>query len=209
MPMELKGEVRSGKSHSAVRILRQEGRVPASLYGKKVAPTSISVLEKDLFALLKSNAHGVVQLDVPSVGIYPVVITELQKDKMNGGILHVDFHQISMDEPIRSLVKLELVGTAKGIQEGGILQVELHETEVHCLPKDLPAVLQVDISGLEVGESVHASNIQVPAGVELMADPMDVIATVLAPQKGEDQEDTSEGSTGENEPDTGIKTENA
>ena len=208
MPMELKAEVRSGKTRSSVNKLRQEGQVPASLYGKKVDPTPLTVSQKDLHALLKTNPRGVIQLDVPSVGKHPVMIAEMQKNKMNGGILHVDFHQISMDEPVNALIKVELVGEAPGVREGGILQVEVHETEVRCLPENLPASLQVDISGLNVGDSVSISSLEVPQGVEVTSEPTDVIATVLAPQKPVEEEDTAE-SSGENEPDTGIQTENA
>ncbi|MNI75885.1 50S ribosomal protein L25 [compost metagenome] len=122
---------------------------------------------------------------------------------MSGKVLHVDFHQISMDEPITSSLPVELAGTAVGVKEGGILTVENYQVEVRCLPRDLPAGLTVDVSELGIGDSIHASAIQLPPGVELMTEPTDVIALVVAPQKadesdaGEEKADSEETSAAE------------
>ncbi|WP_058300455.1 50S ribosomal protein L25 [Gorillibacterium timonense] len=189
MSIQLKAEIRTGKTRSAIRGLRNGGRVPASVYGKKISSgESISVEEKELGALLRKNPHAIIDLIVGGEGAQPVIINEIQKDKMSGKVLHVDFHQISMDEPIHSALPVELVGTAAGVKEGGILTVESHQVEIRCLPKDLPASLSVDISELGIGDSIHVSSIQLPEGVELISESTDVIASVLAPQKADESD---------------------
>ncbi|MEO3947914.1 50S ribosomal protein L25 [Gorillibacterium sp. CAU 1737] len=204
MSIQLKAELRSGKTRSAIRGLRNGGRVPASVYGKKISSgESISVEEKELGALLRKNPHAVIDLVIGDKGTQPVIISEMQRDKMSGKVLHVDFHQISMDEPITSSLPVELAGTAVGVKEGGILTVENYQVEVRCLPRDLPAGLTVDVSELGIGDSIHASAIQLPPGVELMTEPTDVIALVVAPQKadesdaGEEKADSEEASAAE------------
>jgi len=187
MSIQLKAEIRTGKTRSAIRGLRNGGRVPASVYGKKISSgESISVEEKELSALLRKNRHAVIDLVIGEQGTQPVIIDEIQRDKMSGKLLHVDFHQISMDEPMHSSLPVELVGTSAGVKEGGILTVESHEVEIRCLPKDLPASLTLDISELGIGDSIHAAAIKLPQGVVLISEPTEVIASVVAPQKADE-----------------------
>ena len=184
MSIQLNAQVRTGKSSSSIHSLRSSGHIPASVYGKKVSTgESISVVDKELSSILRKNPHAVIQLDIANEGIYPVMINEVQRDKVSGKVLHVDFHQISMDELVKSTVGVELSGEAPGVKEGGILSVEIHEVEIRCLPDNLPSSLTIDISGLHVGDNVLVSELEVPEGVELLADPTSVIVTILAPQK--------------------------
>ena len=184
MSIQLNAQVRTGKSSSSIHSLRSSGHIPASVYGKKVSTgESISVVDKELSSILRKNPHAVIQLDIANAGIYPVMINEVQRDKVSGKVLHVDFHQISMDELVKSTVGVELSGEAPGVKEGGILSVEIHEVEIRCLPDNLPSSLTIDISGLHVGDNVLVSELEVPEGVELLADPTSVIVTILAPQK--------------------------
>lgn len=201
MSSQLSAKVRIGKSHSVITKLRREGQIPASVYGKRIeAGESIAVTEKELTSILRKNPYAVIDLIVADKGKYPVMINEIQRDKLSGKVLHVDFHQISMDEPVKSTVGIELVGDAPGVKEGGILSIETYEVEVRCLPAKLPAQLSVDISGLHVGDNLLISDLPIPDEVELLSEPMGVIVTILAPQKevvDEPEEATSEAPAAE------------
>lgn len=198
MANQLKAEIRTGTRGSDIHQLRASGMIPAALYGKKVSSAAIAVSEKDLNALLKKNPHAVIDLEVPEIGTQPVMVNEIQRDKLSGKVLHIDFHQISMNEPVKATVAVELSGQPQGVKEGGILQVGVHEVEVRCLPKDLPASLAIDISKLLVGENVLASDLPIPEGVELLTEPTDMLVTILAPAKQvEETEEEAANPTGE------------
>ncbi|MCL6457385.1 MAG: 50S ribosomal protein L25 [Gorillibacterium sp.] len=184
MAIRISAQVRTGKSGSAIHNLRSSGNIPASVYGRKIdGGESISVVEKELGLILRKNPHAVIQLDIAEQGNYPVMINEIQRDKVSGKVLHVDFHQISMDELVKSIVGIELTGDSPGVKEGGILSVETHEIEIRCLPANLPPILSIDISGLHVGDNVLVSDLDIPEGIELLTDSTSVVVTILAPQK--------------------------
>ncbi|MGG2197298.1 MULTISPECIES: 50S ribosomal protein L25 [Paenibacillus] len=200
MATTLKAEARSGRTKGDRNRLRAEGKVPAVVYGKKVPQTSIAIDQKELLALIKANRHAIIELDVPQLGKQPVMINEIQRDAINRQLLHVDFHQINMDEPVNTTVRLEYTGEAIGVQEGGILQIQLHELDIRCLPTQIPSVIEVDVSSLGIGENLLVSSLQLSAGIEIKTNEHDVLATILTPQKAEPE-------TVDEEP--GAKTEDA
>ncbi|TXK78235.1 50S ribosomal protein L25 [Paenibacillus sp. N3.4] len=185
MVLSLKAEIRKDTTKSDIKQLRSKGSVPAVVYGDKVPSTVIAVDQKELMALLRHNPHAIIELDLPNgSGKQPVMISEVQRDKLNRELLlHVDFHQINMDEPVKTVVSLEFVGDSEGAREGGIVQVQMHELEIRCLPSQIPSSIQVDISGLGLGENLIVSQLTVPAGIEVKSDPNELIVTILAPQK--------------------------
>lgn len=180
----LKPEIRNeSATKSDIKKLRDQGKIPGVVYGKKLQSTAIMIDEKELHALLRRNPHSIVDMDVPGQGKHPVMISSMQRDSLYRNLLHVDFHQISMDEPIRTTVALEFVGESPAQREGGVLTAVLHEIEVRCLPSQLPEHIAVDISGLQLGESLLAGELKMPAGIELKTDDNAVVATILVPQK--------------------------
>ncbi|NEW09595.1 50S ribosomal protein L25 [Paenibacillus sp. SYP-B3998] len=190
MPLTLKVEARKDTTKSDIKQLRAKGKIPGVVYGKKVHSTVITIDEKELRALLRKNPHAIIELELPDGGgKQPVMMTELQRGKVSKEILHVDFHQINMDEPVRTVVSLEFIGEAEGAKEGGIVQVQLHELEIRCLPNQIPSFIQVDISNLGLGENILVSNLSVSAEIEVKSDPNELIVTVLAPQKEEAAEE--------------------
>ncbi|RKN65743.1 50S ribosomal protein L25 [Paenibacillus ginsengarvi] len=194
MKTTLKAESRDGNvTKSELNQMRERGKVPGVVYGKKVASTPIAIDEKELHALLKHNQHSIVQMDIPGRGAFPVMINGVQRDSLKRSVLHIDFHQINMDEPIRATVGLEFTGESPAQREGGVLTALLHEVEVRCLPSRLPGAIEVDISGLELGGSFLAKDLQLPPEVELKTDENSVLATILVPQKAtEESEDEGE-----------------
>ncbi|AEI46091.1 50S ribosomal protein L25 [Paenibacillus mucilaginosus] len=183
MPTTLKAEVRTTTTKGERNQLRAQGMVPGVVYGKKVSQTSIAIDQKELVQLLKSNPHAIIDMEVPEFGKQPVMISEVQRDKLSRKVLHVDFHQINMDEPVNTTVRIEFIGEPQGVSEGGILQIQRHELDIRCLPRDIPASIEIDISALNVGENKIVSELQLPANIELKTDENDVIATILTPQK--------------------------
>lgn len=189
MATTLKAEARTGRTKGDRNRMRAQGKVPGIVYGKKVTQTPIAIDQKELVSLLKTNPNGIIEMDVPGFGKQPVMINEVQRDVFNRQPLHVDFHQINMDEPVSTTVRLEFIGDPAGVQAGGILQIQNHEIEVRCLPQDIPAALQVDIAALEIGENILVSELKLPANVEVKADESDVLVTILLPQKEVEAED--------------------
>lgn len=193
MALSLKAEARKETTKFDIKQLRVKGKVPAVVYGKKVASTVITVDQKDLMALLRKNPHAVIELDMPDGGKQPVMINEIQRNPLNRDLLHVDFHQINMDEPVKTVVTLEFVGDAIGAKEGGILQIQLHELEIRCLPNQIPASIQVDISNVGIGENMLVSELTVPGTVEVKSDPNELVLTILAPQKEAPEDVAAQG----------------
>jgi len=183
MNLSLKAENRNGSTKSAVKQLRTSGKVPGIVYGKKVGTRTIAVGAKELLMLLRSNPHAIVEMDIPDAGKQPVMIHEVQRDKISRELLHIDFHQINMDEPVRTSVTLEFVGEPKGADEGGMLQIQMHEVEIRCLPALIPASIHVDVTDLDLGNTILVAALKLPEGVELKSHMEDVVATLLAPQK--------------------------
>lgn len=189
MSASLKVKDRPDLTKSQKKQMRAEGFVPASVYGKSIDNVSVSVNQRDIFQILKTNPNGVIQLTLPyEKQNHPVMIQDIQKDPISGDLLHIDFHRIQMDEPVKSTVPIEVVGDAVGVKEGGILQVQSHELEVKCLPDQIPSSLQLDVTELEIGGNMTVADISVPGGVEVLSDDNEVVVTLLAPQKNEEAE---------------------
>jgi len=175
---------REKSSRGELRRIRLEGKVPGVIYGKGLDnPAVISFDAKELAAMLRSHPHAVIEVDVPGAGKHPVMMAEVQKDTFSGQLLHVDFQRINMNEKVKTSTRLEVSGKSVGEQEGGMLQLVLHEVEIECYPKDIPEAIMIDVSGLGMGENLSVSDLQLPAGVVATQDPETVIVAVLAPQK--------------------------
>ncbi|MCS7463206.1 50S ribosomal protein L25/general stress protein Ctc [Paenibacillus doosanensis] len=192
MEAALKAETRKSDTKSERKGLRAKGNIPAVVYGKKVSNTPIAINEKELTAILRTNPHAIIDMVMPDGSKQPVMINEIQRDPILRTILHVDFHQINMDEPVSTTVRLDFIGDAVGVQMGGILQIQHHEIEIRCLPKQIPNAIEVDVSGLEVGSSILVSDLKVGSSIEIKSMANDVLVTVLAPQKEEAAPDTAE-----------------
>lgn len=179
-------QARIGETKSDRRINRANGKIPAVVYGKKIEPSSVYIDEKELSSLLRegAGAGGIIRLQLPGYGEQPVMIGEVQRDKvLQNRILHVDFHQIDMNEKVKATVRIDLAGDAVGVREGGILQQISASVEVRCLASAIPAAIEANVAGLQVGEHLYVRDLIVPAGVEIRSDENDIVATVLAPQK--------------------------
>jgi len=182
---KLKAEQRTAIGRSAVRKLKTRGIIPAIVYGGKEKPQPLQVAARDINAVL-SHASGeniLVELEIAGEQSNRMaLVQEIQHSPVGGDILHVDFHAVSMDEKIQAEVPLEPVGIANGVKNfGGLLEQSLRSLPIECLPRDLPDRLTVDVSNLNIGDSIHVRDIQLPSGVTAKAQPDLTAFSVLAP----------------------------
>lgn len=182
MSNEIKLEQRTLSTNAAKKQLRAEGKIPAVVYGEDIKNATVTVEYKQMFSILRTNPNAVLQMDIPGQGKHPVMIGEIQRDPISRDILHIDFLQINVKNPIKVMVRVDIEGEAAGAREGGVLQVPLTELEVECLPHLIPTGIPVDVSELAIGDSVLVSDLKLPEGVEAVTAPEEVIASVLAPQ---------------------------
>ena len=166
-----------------MRKLKAAGSVPAGIYGSKDKPEALQVSKRDINALL-SHAAGeniLVELEVAGQSRLALV-QEVQHAPLGGAVLHVDFHAVSQDEVIQADVPLEPTGTANGVKNmGGLLEQNLRSLAIECLPRDLPDLIRVDVSALNIGDSIHVREIQLPAGVTTRIQQELTAFSVLAP----------------------------
>jgi large subunit ribosomal protein L25 len=183
--VKLKAEPRMNVGRSAVRKLKARGFIPAVIYGGKDKPQPLQVAARDVNAMM-SHASGenvLVELEITGEkSNRTALVQEVQHSPVGGEIRHLDFHAISMDQTIQAEVPLEPIGTANGVKNfGGLLEQSLRALAIECLPRDLPDRITVDVSALNIGDSVHVRDIQLPSGVTAKV-PLDLTAfSVLAP----------------------------
>ncbi len=182
--VKLSVEPRTALGRSAVRKLKATGAVPAVIYGAKDKPEALQVSRRDINAML-SHASGeniLVELEMAGSKNRLALVQEVQHSPVGGAILHIDFHAVSMDEVIEADVPLEPTGTPNGVKNfGGLLEQNIRALAIECLPKDLPDVITVDVSALNIGDSIHVREIQLPEGVKTRISPDLTAFSVMAP----------------------------
>jgi large subunit ribosomal protein L25 len=176
---------RTATGRSAVRKIKAQGAVPAIVYGARTKPEPLQIAKRDI-SLILSHASGeniLVELEIDGEKSGRLaLVQEVQHAPVGGDILHVDFHAVSMDEKIEADVPLEPTGIAEGVKTfGGLLEQALRSLAIECLPRDLPDVITVDVSHLNIGDAIHVREIPLPQGVTTRV-PADLTAfSVLAP----------------------------
>ncbi|NBD28096.1 50S ribosomal protein L25 [Paenibacillus glycinis] len=184
MAIPFQAQERTIGTQGDIRKMRLRGSIPGVVYGAKLSkPLNVAVNEKELSALLRSHPHALLELDIPGAGKQPVMLTEVQREPLSRTVLHVDFHQVNMNEAVKTAVRLDMVGDSAGVREGGILQAMLHELEIQCLPDRIPESIEVDVSALGIGENLLVGDLKLPSGVTTRLDAEQVVVTILAPQK--------------------------
>lgn len=180
----LQAEIREVSGKGGARKLRSTGLVPAIIYGNEVAETiHIAIDSKVLIHSVRPHeAHNfIVDLEVEKK-VYSTIIAEIQQDPVNDEPLHVDFYRISMDKPIHTTIPINLIGSSPGVKEGGMLEHTLREMSISCLPGNLPDFIEVDVSNLNLDESIHVSDLQLPTGVEFLTEEHDTVVHVRRPR---------------------------
>jgi large subunit ribosomal protein L25 len=174
--LTLKTEAREGKGSRDAGRLRKAGRVPAVVYGHKVAPASVTVPRDELMSALRHHARTL-QLLIGGKN-ETVMIQEVQHDHLGSDVLHVDFRRVSADERVRTTVDIELRGVAPGTNSGGVLDQPLHKIHIECPALAIPESVRVKIDSLLVGQAIHVKEIELPPGVKVLEDPDLVVVQV-------------------------------
>ncbi|MDR6227108.1 50S ribosomal protein L25/general stress protein Ctc [Desmospora profundinema] len=189
MATQLSVKRRESRPRSILTALRREGRIPAVVYGSAKENELIHLEGSDLIRFLQQQGlTSVLELKYPDGKIDQVMVRELQHDRIKDKILHVDFKQVKMNEPVEVEVAVNLVGEPKGVKEGGILQQQLRTVLIRTLPGAIPDHIDLDISGMSIGDNVQVRDLKHDEKMELLSDPDEVVASVLPPQVEQEKE---------------------
>jgi large subunit ribosomal protein L25 len=175
---------REGTGRSASRRLRKAEKIPAILYGKHTKPETLAVNSPEFTRLLKEIAGraALIELKRDAGATALSFLQEIQRDPITDRYLHVDLQEVKENEKMVINVTVHSVGESTGVKnEGGILDVATHRLRIRCLPKDLPAFIEVDVTELKVGESIHVSELKPIAGVEFLDNPNQAVVLCVEP----------------------------
>jgi large subunit ribosomal protein L25 len=190
--VSLKASRRSALGRNAVKKVKAAKAVPAILYGNGVEPQPLQVERRAIDTLL-SHAVGeniLVNLEIEEggkTGSRLALINEVQHHPVNQSVLHIDFHAVSLTETLVAEVVIESFGEATGVKNfGGLLEQSLRTIEVECLPKDLPEMIRVDVTNLNLGDALHVGGLPVLPGVKYLADDEVTVFLVSEPKVSDD-----------------------
>lgn len=209
--------LREGRGSKDARELRAAGDIPGVIYSATSETTAIAVNARDLRRAVSgpSGIHSLLDVSVGGGKVRTALIKDLQLDPVRDRVIHVDLHEIRMDQPIQTVVALHLEGQPHGVTMGGVLSQPTHEINIEVLPTQIPEALTVDVSALEIGGTLRLAEVSVPEGVTVLDDlEGTVVAAVTAPiaeeeleaepVEGEEGAEPAEGEPeGEAEPESG------
>lgn len=199
--LDLKSVVRQTTGNGPARRLRQDGKVPAVLYGPKTDPISLTVDNTELEQVLKTGSTAGLLLNLiienGETQTKKAMIKEVQRHPISRKIFHIDFYEVDMEKKIRIPVPVVTKGECKGVELGGMLQIIRRELDVLCFPDQIPQSIEIDITDLEVGGSVHVDEIHLEGDVELPGDVNFTVLTIVAPVVEEEPEEEGEEEEGE------------
>lgn len=200
--IELVAQKRNAFGKGATRNLRRSGVVPGVLYGRNQDTISVQINEHTFRRFLRTNGENMlIDLNIDEHGTETVLIKELQRHPVRRSIIHADFIRIALDEPVTTQVPITLVGSATGVQEGGVLTFLLRQLSVSCLPLLIPEEIQVDISEMDIGDAIRIEDLTLDEGVENLEDPQAQIVSVVPPivevEPVEEDGEIEEGEEGE------------
>jgi len=192
----LKASKREARGKGAARKLRQSGRVPAVLYGKDMEAVSISLDAMEVEHLFQaiSVENTIVELQIEGEKeAHQTLVREIQSHPHRYELVHVDFLRIQKDVAVDVDVPVELIGTPVGVkQHGGVLEQIVHELPVRCLPSLIPEIIEVDVTALNIDDSLHLSDLTLPEGVEATIDLDRTLCLVSAPRAVVEEEAAEE-----------------
>ena len=165
----------------AVKAVRREGRVPCVLYGTHTEPVHFSVPVLDLRPLIHTSETSVVVVELDGEE-YECIVKTVDFHPVSDMPVHLDFQALTRVEAITVTIPIRLEGMAAGVKDGGNLSQPLYELEIRCMPKDIPGHISVDVSDLNIGDSLHVSDIELGEAIELLTDPARTLVNVAAPR---------------------------
>jgi large subunit ribosomal protein L25 len=186
MQVDMKVETREAVGKGVARTLRRQGKIPGVLYGQSEC-ISLTIDPAEIRKVLhsESGSNTLLNLSIAKGGREmkrTAMLRDYQLDPVTGAILHADLFEVAMDKPIRVRVPVAVTdGTPVGVAEGGILQHNMRELHVECLPRQIPATIMVDPTPLKINQGVHVKEVSVPPGVRILDDPDMMVVSVAAP----------------------------
>jgi len=186
--LKVKLRDRTGKEY--VKKLRKNGVLPAVLYGphlKKSLPLEVDIKELRSF-LSQSDKAKIITLEITDQKTdkqHNVIIKDSQWDLITGDLQHLDFYAVTRGETVTTTVPISFVGKSQGEKIGGIVEHLVRELDLECLPKDLPSIIEVDITPLGLGDSLSVGDVKVPSGIKVLTHPQEVVVSVVLPAKEE------------------------
>ena len=192
-----------GKTPS--KQLRKDGIIPAILYAKDKTPVMVEVNHKEWFMTFRDQSTDgvIVNLDIKDgdkAEQCACLIKEVQIDRISGKCIHIDFLALDLSKPIRTEVHVETVGEAAGVlKNGGILEHIKRTVEIECLPRDLPEVIEVDISALGIDDSICVGDLKLGEGIKVLSDPEAMLVCIVAPKEEKEPEEGAEPTSAEPE----------
>lgn len=178
----LSAEAREGVGKGPARQDRFAGNIPAVLYGPETTPKPISVNARAFRQAVKAadGTSAIFKLEVGGKSNM-TIIRELQRDPVTSSIMHIDFHAISMTKPLNLSIPIHLVGIPSGVKnEGGIMQTTMREIEISCLPKNIPEHFEIDVTELNIGDSIHVEDISIQ-NADILTESRRTIVVISAP----------------------------
>lgn len=171
--------------------MRQAGRIPAVIYGRQEKSQNLEIVAKDLEDLIHHSVSENLLVDLSvkddARAKRLALVQEVQHHPLSGKVLHVDFHEVAEDEKVTVLVPVETTGEAAGVKTGGgVLEHVMFRVKVRALPKDLPEVITLDVSQLEIGHAIHIGEIKPPPRVEILGDKNLSVIAVAMPRAEEE-----------------------
>ncbi len=200
--IKIKTNLRENTGKGTSKALRRDDKIPAVLYGKSIEPVALMVEKNQLdLAMKQSETQQIfvkMESDTPSLNGKSAMIKEMQIHPLTENYVHVDFLEIDMDTKIKVKVPVVTTGLSIGDDtQGGLLQIIRRELEIFCKPGNVPSKIEVDVTELEIAQSIHISEINVEGDIEIPYDVDFTVITVLVPKGSAEDEEAEEGEDGE------------
>jgi len=192
--LELKANTRKATGNCPAKRLRKEGRIPAILYGNKTENILLSLNAKEFQTAFNKSAgsQAFFNLILEEGSKKAVMLKELQRHSVSSAYLHADLYEIDMNRKIKTTIPVKTKGEAKGVEDGGILQIIRREIEIFCLPSEIPETVELDISRLDIGDSIHIDEVDLGANIEIPFEQRFTVLTVSSPTTDKAMEEEAE-----------------
>jgi large subunit ribosomal protein L25 len=196
--IQVEAFIRNQSGKGPARTLRRSGQIPAIFYGPETKPISLYVRQMDLEKIFKKHSGENLFFQVQLKGEHQeesrtAMLKELQKDPVSRAYLHVDFYEVSLTKELEVEVGLRIVGKPKGVEKGGMLQEARRDLQIRCLPRNIPEYIEVDVSGLDIGDSIHVRDLKLAEELRILNDPQTTLVTVVAPIEEKAAEEAKAG----------------
>lgn len=191
MAITLKAKKRENLSRSTTKQLRKDGYIPGVVYGKSQEPITVSVNNIDLIKTIRDEGrNAIISLEIEDEKPVDVMVHDYQKEIVKDDIIHVDFFAVDMAEEMDVQVPVRIEGEAIGVKEGGVLQQPIFELQVRAKPADIPEEITVDVTNLNIGDSLAVQDIEKTGNYEILDDPETTVVVILSPDTDDVEADT-------------------